>query len=190
VREIFPGIWAHLERKAGPAPQDEWRDEDTGGNYYYIGMKGGIRRDGTFWVWDFSGGSKFGRDLFDRHVDAGGKVQVGSGSNWRSLIHIDLHSLKRIGEGSIEEGFLLLKADGALWKWNPFEDEEHRWQQLGHHRKWVAFYPNWEGSLLLSADGSLWTWKAEPADRKIMGLPGVKLEPRELEYLGNIFDQE
>jgi hypothetical protein len=107
------------------------------------------------------------------------RLQIGTDSNWVTL-------------AAIPGGFVTLKSDGTLWRWDggewrrPVNLQTLTPTRLDTHTDWIGICHMNYGIAALAADGSLWQWQFNSDENR--GEPstllGASRKPRQL---GNIF---
>lgn len=127
----------------------------------------GLKDNGTLWGWGRNNFGQVGND--DTGIDALSPVQLGSDTDWASLIEgIALHS------GAV-------KSNGTLWMWgyNPFEQlgfggtfvEPAVPTQTGSDTDWESIAAGFQSSFGIKTDGTAWSWGDDGSQEQGNGAP-------------------
>lgn len=127
-----------------------WSTVTSNGDFSYSNS-GGVKGDGTAWVWGDNGQGELGQN--DK-VHRSSPIQVGALTTWSKM------------ESGLQL-YLAIKTDGSLWGWgnNSYgqlgqNNQVYRSSpvQIGADTTWANVISNYTSSAAIKTDGTLWTW--------------------------------
>lgn len=114
-----------------------------------------VKTDGTLWAWGNRGQGRVG-DGTNPSIDVSSPIQIGTLTNWASVVASSDHSLA-------------VKTDGTLWAWgdrgsgrvgdgtDPTKDVSSP-IQIGSDTDWSSVSAYGNSSFAVKTDGTLWSW--------------------------------
>lgn len=111
-----------------------------------------IKTDGTLWAWGTNTGGVLGTGTTASFLSV--PTQVGTATNWQSIVARFNHSLA-------------LKSDGSLWAWGKNANgqlgdnttvDKSTPSQVGTATNWQSISGGYNSSMAIKTDGTLWTW--------------------------------
>jgi YD repeat-containing protein len=130
-----------------------WKQVSEG--YFNIG---GIKTDGTLWIWGYSTSGQLGHNVAPPATDWAGvssPIQtVAGGTNWKQL--------------SVGSSISAIKTDGTLWMWgvnlygsvgdNTITNRSSPVQTVSGGTNWKEVSSGNSNVVAIKTDGTLWTW--------------------------------